>query len=62
MDGGPTFLVAVIVVAFAVLFSLTALALAACGQLHYPYRAALVALLANIVGVALLVLAGAATA
>ena len=48
------FLIAVVVIALATLFLLTALALGAAGQMRHPYRAALVIGSALIVGVALL--------
>jgi hypothetical protein len=48
------FLLAVTIVALAMLFLLTALAFGAAGQLHHPYRVAIVIAAALVVGSALL--------
>ena len=48
------FLIAVMIVALALLFMLTALALGAADQLHHPYRVALILVFALLIGIAML--------
>jgi hypothetical protein len=48
------FLLAIVIIALATLFLLTALALGAAGELRHPYRLTLVLLAALVIGAALL--------